>query len=194
MSKTDYEALRNLSVLNNPIALALVKQFNLKKVVEGRGHDCGGLICDLYLKSTKILAYHDDGWGGQPEITFLDDAKEQRVIKMLSDINFAQIMFDNGWAFMDSPTEICKDTQVEHVISLLQELKHFAKIQKKCISRFVYGTKSYQQEIYWTGVKNLNQISVKQLQKTYDKYKKELKDGEKFFNTDKQLKSLGIKA
>jgi hypothetical protein len=192
MSKVDYEVERKKSVLNVPSAVKFIKQFNIKRVVEGRGHDCGGLICDLYLRSVLIAEYHDDGWGGEPEINF-KEGKEAKVTKMLNDINFGKIMFDNGWGFLKSVDEISTHTQIEHLISMLGEIKRLAKVQVKCKSKIIYGTEFYQKEIYWVGLKDLRALPLKQLQKTYDRIKGELKDNEKFFNSNEQLISLGVK-
>ena len=189
----DFQVEQAKSVLNVPEARKLLEQYSLKRVVEGRGHDGGGFICDLYRKSTKILAYNDDGWGGDAEIRFENDNKRDQLHQELKDLDFGRVMYENGWGFMDNAEKINIYFQVEHFINALNELRSELKIQKKCKARFVFGTKYRYREIYWKGVKNLSEINVLQLQVTYNKHKKGLKKGEFFFNTDEQLKSLGIK-
>ena len=194
MSKNvDYKDERKKSILNVPEAVEFVKQFKLKRLVEGRGHDCGGLLCDLYLRSVMFADYNDDGWGGQPNITFMSKDKETKLAKMLKDINFAQLMFDNGWKFIGTVDKIDFQCQVEHLVETVSQLMRLDKIQKKCKGRFIYGTDYWQKEVYWTGVKDLKVISKPQLQRTYDDIKAKLKDGQKFYNTDEQLVQLGIK-
>lgn len=193
MSKVDYKEEQKKSILNNPKAVEFLKQFNLKRVVAGRGHDCGGLVCDLYIRSVMYADFNDDGWGGEPNITWSSEEKRIKLTKMLKEVDFAQIMFDNGWAFLDTVEKVDLQTQVEHLIDTLAVLKDLEKLQKKCKGRFIYGTSHWNREVYWTGVKDLKQLSVRQLQKTYDGIKAKLTDGQKFVNTDEQLIGLGIK-
>ena len=193
MSKAKYQDEMKKSILNVPKAVEFVKQFKLKRLVEGRGHDCGGLLCDLYLRSVMLADYNDDGWGGQPNITFVSKDKEIQLAKMLKDVDFAQIMFDNGWAFLDSIDKIDFQLMVEHLVETVSTLMRLEKIQKKCKGRLIYGTDFWQKEVYWTGAKDLKEISVKGLQKAYDDIKAKLQEGQKLYNTDEQLKGLGIK-
>lgn len=193
MSKVDYKEEQKKSILNNAKVVEFLKQFNLKRVVAGRGHDCGGLVCDLYIRSVMYADFNDDGWGGEPNITWSSEEKRIKLTKMLKEVDFAQIMFDNGWAFLDTVEKVDLQTQVEHLIDTLAVLKDLEKLQKKCKGRFIYGTSHWNREVYWTGVKDLKQLSVRQLQKTYDGIKAKLTDGQKFVNTDEQLIGLGIK-
>lgn len=193
MSKTNFKELREMSILDVSGMEAFVRQFNLKRLVVGRGHDCGGLVCDLYLRSVMYADYNDDGWGGEPNVTFMSQDKADKLEKMLNDVNFAQVMFDNGWAFMDDVKKICFQSQVEHLVETLAHLKEVDRIQKKCKGRFVYGTDFRIEETYWPGVKDLKELSVRQLQKTYNSLSAKLPSGHRFFNTDEQLKGLGIK-
>jgi hypothetical protein len=36
----------------------------------GRGHDCGGLVLTFVLETEILIEFHDDGWGGEPELNF----------------------------------------------------------------------------------------------------------------------------
>mgnify|MGYP003624510340 CR=1 FL=1 len=179
------------TILDNQEAREFLKQFKVTNVVAGRGHDCGGLVCFLKLKSKTLVDYHDDGWGGQPEIRFDDDDARQLLYKKLTDFNYAQKMFDNGWDFMKSPDEIDLDTQVEDVISALVNLKNEVSLMRKTKRAFIFGNHFSQSEVAWSK-RNLADIPSPLLQRTYDKYKKELVDGQRFFNTKEQLISLGI--
>jgi hypothetical protein len=172
--------------------------FKLKNVVAGRGHDCGGLICDVYFKNKKLIDYHDDGWGGEPELTYLTDTAEQEISVYLKENNYAQIMFDGGWQFMKSVDKIDMQTQIVDVIeakaNLIDQEKFEKKIQKACKRGIVFGTKNSFREFGWKKIKDLNELlrypnGLKALQDTYDRAKKE--DGE-ILNNKEELKRLGV--
>ncbi len=180
-------------ILNSERGMKLLRNFNLKRIVAGRGHDCGGLIADLCIKSKVMAEYHDDGWGGEPEIRFLSDDKENSVKTILTDGNWATILFEDcGYAFMDSPDKIDFQTQVSTLVESLYRVKEHDKIMKKCDGSFIIGDEYSYYGVEWKG-KKLSEIPTPVLQKTYDTYKGKLKDGQYFYNTDKQLKELGIK-
>lgn len=111
------------SVLDVKVGLDFVKQFNLKEVVAGRGHDCGGLLAHLYIKSRKFAEYTDDGWGGESSIRFESSEKKCELKTMLDEVNFAKIMFENGWAFMGSIEKIDFHTQVDNLVEMIAKLK-----------------------------------------------------------------------
>lgn len=191
-TKVDYKAEQEKSILNVPEIVDFLKQFNLKRVVAGRGHDCGGLIADLYVKSVKYAEFNDDGWGGEPIISWESADKQIKFAQLLKSVSYGTAMFENGWAFMKEAKAIDFDTQVGQLVETLAHLKELEKIQKKCKGRFIYGNDFSTQEVYWKSVKDLKEIPVRHLQKTYDDIKAELKPNQKFFNTDEQLKGLGI--
>lgn len=177
-------------VCDSQEAVKLMKKFNLKRLVVGRGHDCGGLIADLCIGSRVIATYHDDGWGGEPEVRFTSDADESKAKDILTKGNFAQLMFDNGWDFMGKVIDF--DTQINCLVEGLANLKNVDKIMRSTKNKLVFGNQFSYRSIYWKGLKNLKDLPTHQLQGAYDRCKKELKGG-KFFNTDEQLLSLGIK-
>lgn len=179
-------------ITDSPVAKKLIRKYNIKRVVQGRGHDCGGLIADLCIKSRVIATYHDDGWGGEPEIRFTSDKDEQDLKQELQKVDFAQLLFDNGWEFMKDPSKIDLDTQVDCLVTALASLKEEDALLRKTKRAFIFGTSFRQSIVSWKG-KTLADMPLGALQMTYDKYKKDLKKGEKFFNTDEQLISLGIK-
>lgn len=195
-------ALNKKRVSDTSTGLAFLKQFKVTNVVAGRGHDCGGLICDLHLGSKKIATFHDDGWGGQPEIRFLIDGIEAEVIKMLKDVNYAQLMFDNGWDFMKNPDRIDVNSQIEDVICLLVSLKEDEK-QKKALIRdsktsLIVGISANGYTMHFWSFKSgkkapLDKIPTKQIQEKYDKLRKNLSKDEKILNPVEQLVSLGVK-
>jgi len=177
----------------------ILKPFEVKRVVEGRGHDCGGLICDLYFNKKKVLQYHDDGWGGESEQTFLTDEFKKVVSDYLDNNNYEQIMFENGWDFLKSSDDIGFHSVIEDVVNSMVNLKEELKFEKKvnnaCKKGIVFGTKTGFSQFGWTGIKTLEQLTlmkggVKAIQGAYDKAKKE--DGD-ILNDLSKLKGLGIK-
>lgn len=172
--------------------------FKLKNVVAGRGHDCGGLICDVYFKNKKVIDYHDDGWGGEPELRYLTDTAEQDIIQHLKSINYAQIMFDTGWDFLKSVDKIDMQTQIVDVVEakakLIEDEKFQRKIQRECKKAIVFGSTTSYRAFGWKNIKSLDMLlrypnGLKALQDTYDKAKKE--DGE-ILNDKEELKRLGV--
>ena len=141
------------SITDSPEAVKFMQQFKVTNVVAGRGHDCGGLICYLKKGSKTLVDFHDDGWGGEPEIRFENDEAEQLLRDKLTEFNFAQHLFDNGWEFMKSPDRIDFLTQVECLISGLVNLKEKEKTLRRQEKKGIYiqepdGKRS---TIYWKG-------------------------------------------
>jgi hypothetical protein len=192
MSEVNYKEEQEKSILNDAVASAFIKQFNLKRLVVGRGHDCGGLIADLCLKTKVLVEFNDDGWGGEPELNF-DKKNMVILVEMLKNVDYAQRMFDNGWAFMKTPDRISIESQITSLVEELAKLKDREKLLKKCKSALIYGNEFSNSVISWKGIKDLSELDKNNLQRTYDKYKALLKSNQKFVNTDEQLLKLGIK-
>tara|TARA_R110000803_G_scaffold163485_2_gene227153 strand:+ start:7735 stop:8298 length:564 start_codon:yes stop_codon:yes gene_type:complete len=176
----------------------VLKPFEVKKVVVGRGHDCGGLICDLYFNKKKVLQYHDDGWGGESEQIFLSDKVEKLVLDYLTENNYKQIMFDNGWDFLEDVDKIKFHSMVgnvvESLVTIKEELKFEKKIKNACKKGVVFGSKTEFRTFAWKGIKTLEQLTtmkggVGALQNAYYNAKKE--DGV-IFNDLGRLKNLGV--
>jgi len=185
--------LKRGCILDTKKGKDFISQFNLKKVVAGRGHDCGGLLAHLYIKGRKIAEYTDDGWGGEVQIDFESDAKEAEIKSMLKEVDFAKLMFENGWDFLGSANEIHFQDQVCNIVEMTAKVKEDAKLMKRTKNRLVIVTDWSTSEVSWTNLKDLNDLNTFVLQKTYDKYKKEFNENERYLNTDEQLLGLGIK-
>lgn len=187
--------------MDSPIGAAFLKQFKVTNVVAGRGHDTGGLICDLHLGSKKIALYNDNGWGGGADITFLKPEYEQQMTQMLKDVKYQQLMFDTGWDFLDKPEDIGLHSAIEDVVSLVtqrkQQDKALKQLDKATLTALVVGTSvdSYT-EYFWNyqrgGRAPLNKIGKAALQKKYDNLRKKLKKDEKILNSVEQLASLEV--
>jgi len=101
-------------------------------------------------------------------------------------------MFDCGWHFMGKPEDINFDTQVDFLVSSLSAYRDIQKMMKNTKKWLIFGTRRRYRYYAWKNVTDLSQVSSGRLQAAYFKAKLTLKDGEKFFNTPEQLKSLGL--
>ena len=186
-------------ILNSKKGLEVLGHFSLKKVKTGFGHDLNGLFADVYFDGKKVGYFNDDGWGGEHDIRFENDEIEERVKNFLTENNYAQIMFENGWKFLRKASEIDFETQfssiVESSLNLMQRKKAMKKIEKYCEKSIVYGNNhEYSTLGYNTPLKAIVETSkdgLSTVQKLYDKVKSELKEGDKIFNTN--LEELGVK-
>jgi len=189
----DFSKYQKMKLTDNKIAFNFIKQFNLKRVVVGRGHDCGGVIADLCLRNKVLLEFNDDGWGGEPEIRFTTSDNERYLKNEFIKINFQKLVFENGYGFMENENEIRFETQIDCLINSLIEIKDNEKLMKKCEKCLIFGTQYKYNIVSYKNIKSLKDLPIDILQRTYDKYKATLKDNESFINTNKQLVSLGIK-
>lgn len=177
-------------------SIAHLNDFTVKKVVIGRGHDCGGLICDVYFKKKKIAEFHDDGWGGEPEIHFLNKGDEETIGTYFKKNNFAQIEFDklkdDGYTFFKT----VEDVDFKFIFSnMVEELSVWSLVEKDTKKGLCVGSLSSYGIYSYKGVRKIEDIlkfknGLSVLQKDYDKIKKE---GKNVLNSQEQLLSLGIK-
>ena len=95
------------NLVNTLIDKKILEKITLKKVKTEIGHDLCGYYCDFYLKGHGKIGYvNNDGWGGHVEPVYESDEKQKVFEKFLKDNNVGQIMFDNGWAFMDEVEKV----------------------------------------------------------------------------------------
>lgn len=181
-----------VEVFDLPHGIELLERFNLKRVIEGRGHDCGGLLADLCIKSKKLLTYSDDGWGGEAEQYFLDDNCLKITQKALKEGNCTQIMGECGWLFGKNPEDVTIDAQIEFLVVSLATYRQIQKIMKLTKKWIIWGTRNKYSYYSWGKVKDLAQVGKGSLQQAFFQAKLGLKTGEKIFNTKEQLLSLGI--
>ena len=177
----------------------ILKRVTVKKLITNIGHDQAGYQCDLYLDNKKIALINDDGYGGETEIKFYTSQAEEKLKSFLTEINYAEHLFKNGWEFMKSPSKIYFNSQIvaltENTINIKEEEKLQKKIAKATLKGFIYGTDNYYSAV--TYKVTLADIVAKYpkglelLQKRYDKLKTDLAKDEKVFNTN--LEELGIK-
>tara|TARA_B100000767_G_C19672639_1_gene495972 strand:+ start:603 stop:1133 length:531 start_codon:yes stop_codon:yes gene_type:complete len=118
--------------------LRLLKGITLKNVVMGRGHDCGGLIADIYLKKKLVSKYHDDGWGGEPEITFITKEDEEKVVSYITDNKVEEHMVNTDWSDLNKDGKgigffTTLEASVDLIASHMERLKQIRRLQTKSL-------------------------------------------------------------
>ena len=190
----------NDSLLKNPKGKEILSHVTIKGVKKNFGHDMTGFHADFYLGGKKMGYFDDDGWGGEPTVAYETDKHKEKFETFLKENNVAQIMFENGWDFVKTPAKISFDTQVDEIISCLENTKEnqkfVAKIQKDCLKGIAFGTEKYYSAMRFRIplkelVEKFGQKGVEYIQVQYNKAKQELKTNERILNTN--LEELGIK-
>ena len=188
------------SLLSSEKGKEILSHVTIKGVKKNFGHDLAGFHADFYLDGKKMGYFDDDGWGGEPTVAYETDKHKEKFENFLKENNVAQIMFDNGWNFLETPSKIDFTTQIDVMLSSLEKLKEeekfLKKIQKDCLKGIVFGTdKSYRCKPFAIPLKEMVEKHGKQgvsfLQTQYSIVKLSLKKGEKILNTN--LEELGIK-
>jgi len=178
----------------------IISRITLKKIKTGFGHDRNGLMCDFYLDGKRMGEFHDDGYGGETEIEFVNRQVQEVFEKFLTDNNFAQIMFDNNWGFMKDVNRIDLHTQtvniVEEAFNNIEMQKAKSKIAKLFATSIVYGIPNSNGYKYTKFKVPLAAVVLSpankiKLQAALDEIRAKLGKGEEIFNTN--LKELGLK-
>jgi len=179
----------------------IFNRVTIKKFKEGFGHDLMGYYCDVYLDNKKVGYVNDDGWGGDVSIEFTDKSKQTVFEAYLVDNKIVDIMVTKlDWGSPLKKNEINLWSQglavVEVAIDTKEANKFIKKINKSCLNSIVYGTNHRYKSSGWKNLSldaivNHPDMGVKPLQQLYNRIKKELKDGERIFNTN--LEELGVK-
>ena len=184
----------------NSMRRNIAEQFILRKIVDGRGHDGNGLVCDIYIGKTFLGNYNDDGHDGITEVDFISDEYKEICEKIFDDNNYGQIMFDSGWAFVKDASEISFNDMmtcaIEDGVKLVNDFKILRKIARQCRRCVVYGDNIHKyKKVGWKNVGNINKLmeysnGLTSLQKAYDDAKA---SGEKIYNDLGVLKKFGVK-
>jgi len=189
-----------MTLLTTKKGREITKRVTLKNVKLGFGHDLCGAYADFSLDGKKMGYFNDDGWGGETDIVYVSDKHQKEFEKFLKDNNVAQIMFDNGWDFMEEVEKINFHSQAEEVINsainLKEEEKAEKKIMKACEKGIYYKTANgYKGVSFRLSLKEIVEKYGEQgrlhIQNSYNQIKGELKNGEHIVN--KNLESLGIR-
>ena len=171
-----------------------LKEFKVKGIKEGFGHDGRGLLCNIYFNNKKIYSIQDDGWGGETEYTFVSDKIREEFILLAKERNLREIMYADAWNFLESANDISIGNVIDEVTDSLINQKNNEKICKKAI---VFSPeKGKQLQFSWSGVKDLKELIIRNQDKLMLKntYKEALNDSydNQVLNSDEQLRSLGL--
>lgn len=191
-----------MSRIATPAAIA--NRFDVKNIKSGFGHDKAGLYADIYLDNRKVGYYNDDGWGGDVEIRWDNEATQKIFFGLLTQVNYAQLMFDNGWNFMKieelnshQQEECCLEAMIDAKEEDKAMEKFRKKMEKEMVNSLILGESlnsgSYR-PVGWKG-RTLAQVitAVGGPDKFISLVKQQVKfkPGEKILNTN--LEALGVK-
>lgn len=71
------------------------EQVTIKNIKTDIGHDLAGYYCDLYFNGKKIGYVNDDGWGGEIEVWYNDEAIGKEFMSFLTAENIQQLCADS---------------------------------------------------------------------------------------------------
>lgn len=184
------------------VLAALGGAFTIKSVKVGFGHDRSGAMGNVFFNKKKAYEFHDDGWGGDSEIKFFDSELEQPILDFAKEKDIAGVLYANGWEFMEDPSEFSDNLILTNIAEALiygyTMQKELKKRERATKANIVFGNDTSYRSYGFRGVSDLKDIlkygnGLKMLQEAYDKAKSSLGEGEKIYNSDEQLKGLGIK-
>lgn len=193
------------AMFETPEGEKVVSQLVLKNVKLNVGHDLCGAFCDFYLNKKKLGYFNDDGHGGETEIVYVNDAAKKEFEKFITDNNVLKIMADcdlviGDFNDMHSQAETLINCAIDYAETLKLRKKNNAQIEKnlkkECVDSIVFGPEDKKRVMRFKFdlefvVRHYGARGLESIQKTYDKIKNELKEGEKIYNTN--LEALGVK-
>lgn len=117
------------------------EDITFKKVKLQQGREGVSMSADVYFKKKLAGFIYDDGFGGG---TWLEAAylpkmqgrtfEELKVLeKYVEENNLKQVLFDNGWEFMEDVNKIDVSDVIDCMIMALETKKDFEKRQKQKI-------------------------------------------------------------
>jgi hypothetical protein len=116
------------------------KDITFKKVIFFPSRDGGGLDADVYFKGKIAAKIHDDGNGGEIELTPTFDTKKKEVtnenfvhlLNYIKEKNLAKVLHENGWDFMEVD-RIDASSVLDSMITAFKMHKDFVRDQKQKI-------------------------------------------------------------
>jgi hypothetical protein len=180
----------------------ILQRFKITNVKDNIGHDLMGMYCDIHFDKKKVGYYNDDGWGGEPDISILQEVRN-KLIDLLNTHNWRHIMFHElGWNFYENESKISDDSMIENLIEHFYELKEKEKAMKKLekfsVNEICYGKwNNYTRSGFKTkGKLTLEQLvrlhGVEKFQKYIDEnIKPKLKEGDEILNPN--FEALGLR-
>jgi hypothetical protein len=179
---------------------AITDRVSVKNVKQGFGHDLQGLFANIYLDKKNVGHYNDDGWGGEVDLHLKSDAGV-----ILQDLcvqnNIGQLMFDNGWDFMELE-RITLHMQIQHicfclidnVLSAKEKKSYLKKLEKDMLKGICIGNDNGYRLITFKAGDLKNMVEYIGINGLTIQIKTQilpmLKNGDRILNTN--LKELGI--
>lgn len=120
----------------------IIDRVSIKNVKKDIGHDLCGFYCDIYLDKKKIGYLNDDGWGGEPEIIFINQKVEDSFYELLAQCDIKQFIADDYNSDERSSVRDWKtsDFNYHSSINFITERLDFLKIvEKHQKNAIVYG-------------------------------------------------------
>ena len=164
------------------------------KISESLSEETTAFTADIYVDGKKAGYARNDGRGGCTNYHPFQETRELFNKAEKFTLTLPKIKYDfNGKTFeMDSNME----NVIDNLLEKFQSDKDRKKMEKICLKGFVKSTAiGYTQLTYKMSLKDMVKIygekGVDNLQRTYDNFKSNLKEGEKIINTN--LEELGVK-
>lgn len=174
-----------------------IPKLELKNIKTFRGHEGVGLNADIYVNGKKVAFVMDEANGGgyHYEVNHGKSDKERRensaVLQMVE--NYARTLPKRpldmgGGRVADYQPDL--DTLIDDLFNAKEKEKTDKKIQKKMENHIMWGVPNSPSYAYVKFSQPLASYSRARLQMHIDAYKKRLKRGEVFLNTN--LVELGM--
>jgi hypothetical protein len=192
-----------MKLTENKLFIAAMLNCKLTAFKTGFGHDKRGAMGKVYISGKLSFAMHDDGNYGEIDVDYSTNGKEI-FENFLKENNVAHhIIADSKLDESNhykKPEDIGEhdyiNTIFDYLANLLSLEKALAQITRAKDKKIMIGTVDRYRPFDWKKFK-LSELAkmnggLAALQKTYDKLKSQLKEGEEIFNLD-HLASLGIK-
>lgn len=192
-----------MELQKNPKFIEAMNQCKLSSFKNNFGHDRMGAMGNVSINRKKAFEFHDDGWGGDTEVNFAQNG-EAIVKQFIADNNIQELIFLDSqvgeYQLFKTKEEVDQHYMIDiifsHLSNKLTEEKEVKKIERAKDKKVMMGTAMKYQQIAWKKLTLSELVKLKggvaALQKTYDEFKAEMKEGEQIFNTE-HLKSLGVK-
>lgn len=144
-----------------------------------------GLIADVYFNKKHVANYHDDGWGGEPEVTFFDDLIEKKVFDYLRENKVEKHMQSTDWS-----GELWKDGIEQPIVLqcaieiIASEMEHLKWIKRNQSNKLILQ----KNEDIFTMKLNVSIARIKKNPYSILKFKKviqeQIEDGYTILNTN----------
>ncbi len=140
---------------------------------------------DVFVDGKKVAYAKNDGFGGETYYHHYEGMKDlleqaEKYCKNLPPTKYKTMVIDMNL-----------EQYIDNLLYSYLDEKEKKKMEKKTKNSLIWGVPDTGSYVILKFNKPLSEIPTIELQSYVNKYKKEFKDGEKFFNTN--LEELGIK-